>query len=176
MKKILYVLVVVICCGVLPAEVFAGVVRVSDYTVNEFYREYNYVANNVTKNYITVVEDPILGHEGVNYNNYLMICGSYGNAIAVILRVNKQGHVSAISIATPMSSEDTVLVGTKVLKNIIIVLGLPEIAGGAMLEEISNGKNPAARYCYGTQRYIFMKAFLDKASGVFNLDLYAAVD
>lgn len=176
MKKILYVLVVVICCGVLPAEVFAGVVRVSDYTVNEFYREYNYVANNVTKNYITADEYPILGLDGVNYNNYLMICGSYGKSVAVILRANKQGHVSAISIATPISSKDTALTGVGALKNIIIVLGLPEIAGGAMLEKISNGTNPVALYCYSTQRYIFMKTFIDKASGLFNVDLYAAVD
>lgn len=177
MKKIFFLLMLVsiIFCnvGICFAETL---VRVSDYTVNEFYRKYNDTANNITKNRIIANEYPFLGHEGLNYNNYLMLCGSYGKATSIILRANKEGHVSAISISTPMNSQESISVGTGVLKNIILVLGLPEVTGKIMLEDISNGKNPTFQYCYGTQRYIFMKAFLDKASGMYNTDLYAVVD
>ena len=177
MKKFIFLsmLLVMIFCNVKICSA-ENLVRVSDYTVNEFYREYNNVANNVTRNYIIANEYPILGKDGINYNNYLMFCGSYGKVTSVILRANKEGHVSAISIMTPMNSQESVNVGTGVLKNIIIVLGLPEITGQIMLEDIINGKNPTFQYCYGTQRYIFMKAFFDKASGLYTTDLYAAVD
>ena len=47
-------------------------VRVSNYNVNESYREYNKVVNNVTKNYFIANKFLILGKEGGSYDNYLM--------------------------------------------------------------------------------------------------------
>ena len=177
MKKILLIMSAIIFLS--NGNCFAEtLVRVSDYTVDEFYREYNKVANNVTQNYLTANQYPILGKEGGTYNNYLMICGtkSGGVATVVILRANKQGHVSAISVMTPMKNKESVSIGAEVMKNIVNVLGLNEMQGQIMLENISNGNNPAFQYCYSTKRYIFMKAFLDKASGLYNTDFYAAVD
>ena len=156
----------------------ANLVRVSDYTVNEFYREYNNVANNVTKNGWVADKSPILGHNGVDFDNYLMFSGPKdgGRATAIILKANKEGHVSEISIMIPFPDSYALQIGGLIFKNIVITLGLSEEDGANMLNDIQNGNNPTGRYCYKTKRYILMKAHMDDSSTFFVIDLAAAVD
>lgn len=170
MKQFILILTLLI---IMPNIAYANLVRVSDYTVNQFYNKYNDTAKNVTKNNVIAVDPPMFIQENDNYNNYMMFCSRYSCSSIVILRVNKEGHVSAISLIIPFNSQLSVDVGTATLRNIISVLGLSDDLGKSMVLDIANGVNPAYRYCYATRRYIFMTSQFDQSAQINNITLYA---
>ena len=154
MKKILSA-VIIFCVMIFSANCQAGVVRVSDYTVNEFVSNYNKIVNGFPneldyKQDIFIKNNPTYASSMSNsiYDAYDLFCGPEGHGTILIFFANKQGHVSKIGLLT--SSGDTIskTVATYITLTILTTLGLSASEVSALAQ------NGGSVWCNAKNRYI----------------------
>lgn len=151
-------------------------VRVSDYNLNEFFRTYNSVAVNVTKNNQAFEEFPIKAMESDIYDTYLASCGAYGHGVVVGIFANKEGHIAKITLSFKGSDKLSGKCSAEVLINVLATLGMSHQEVGNLIQELQSKKTQAHHYCSATKRYIIVEVSGDRAHDVINVRITAAVN
>ena len=154
----------------------ATIVRVSDYNLDEFFRAYNNVAQNVNKNNRAFDEFPIKAMSGDMYDSYLATCGPHGHGVAVGLYANKQGKIAKITLSLNGNDKIAGKCSGDVFLNMLVTLGMTKPEWTALLNDMKGGKFPIAHYCAATNRFIVVEVSGDKAAGVINIRIIAAVN
>lgn len=154
----------------------ATVVRVSDYNLDEFFRAYNNVALNVNKNNRAFDEFPIKAMQSDIYDTYLATCGTDGHGVAVGLFANKQGQISKITLSLNGNDKIAGKCSGDVFLNMLVTLGMTKPEWTALLNDMKSGKTPAYHLCAATNRIIVVEVSGDRAAGVINIRITAAVN
>ena len=150
-------------------------VRVSDYNLNEFFRAYNNIAVNVTKNNWAFEEFPIKAMESDIYDSYLATCGPYGHGVAVGLFANKQGQISKITLSFKGSDELSNKCSGEVFLNVLATLKMNKEETVALLQDLRK-KSQVNHYCAAAKRFIIVEFSVDRAHDVVNIRITAAVN
>ena len=174
MKKIFLTMIVMFALS--STCLAATQVRVSDYNLNEFFRTYNAVAVNVTKNNWAFEEFPIQAMQSDIYDTYLATCGPYGHGVAVGLFANKQGHIAKITLSFNGSDQTAGKCSSEVLLNVLVTLRMNDQEIGNIISKLQSNKTQAYHYCSATKRFIIIEISGDRAHDLINIRLTAAVN
>ena len=152
-------------------------VRVSDYSLNTFVNEYNRNAGSIQFRYnITMSGDPIrvADMSDSNYDVYNAFCGPEGHGTAMIMFVNKQGHVSKVSLLFGYTDEISAVSAATISVVLFQTLGFnqEEILSLAKTIQASPRKNNFIFWCMATRRYVHIdRIYL--SNGLLRVDMYA---
>ena len=172
MKK--FLLTVIALIAVSSTCFAAREVRVSDYTLSEFYNVYNNVAINVTKNNFTFGESPMHVLSNETYDSYIAGCGPYGHGVIVGFFNNKQGHISKILLTVNGNDEIAGKCSAGVLVNVLATLGLNAQEVEYFIKNLRSGN--VRHYCQKPRRYINVNLSGDKKAGLIYIRFTALVD
>ena len=149
-------------------------VRVSDYTISEFYNVYNNVAINVIKNNLSFKEAPTHVLSNENYDTYMTGCGPEGHGVIVSFFNNKQGHISKIMLVVNGNDQIASKCAAGVLVNVLATLGLNAQEVEYFVKNLKSGS--IRRYCQKPRRYIDVNISGDKKAGLIYMRFTALVD
>ena len=172
MKK--FFLTVIVLIAVSSTCFAAREVRVSDYTISEFYRVYNNVAINVIKNNFSFNEAPTHVLSNETYDTYMTGCGPEGHGVIVSFFNNKQGHISKILLTVNGNDEIAGKCSAGVLVNVLATLGLNAQEVEYFIKNLRSGN--VGHYCQNPRRYINVNISGDKAAGLIYMRFTALVD